>query len=60
MFYRATKLTGKVYVVAFEDFEDEIENIKDLVSQGEPVYLSDDLEEIAEHYGINKEDLILI
>ena len=58
MYYRATKMSGTVYYRAFNDMRLESQNIEDLVGGGDVVIIADDLEEIAEIFGVLMTDLV--
>jgi len=51
-------MSGTVYYRAFNDMRLESQNIEDLVGGGDVVIIADDLEEIAEIFGVLMTDLV--
>jgi hypothetical protein len=60
MYYRTSKMSGKVYAVEFNDLNDEMENISLLVREGTPVIIGDDLDDIAELFNIETSEIIIV
>ncbi len=60
MYYRAIKMSNQVFIKSFNEVTSEAEDIEELINAGDTVVLSDDPEEIADHFDIEVEDLITV
>ena len=58
--FRIVRLSGKYYGYEFSDIESEAEDIMDFVNSGDIVILCDDVENFADEYGIDINDITIV
>ena len=56
---RAIKMSGMIYAIEVT-LEDDIENIEQFVSEGNPVVLANELEEIAGLFNVSEDEIKIV
>ena len=58
--YRCTKMSGVVYAREFDDVADEAEDIQALLDSGDSILLTDDTDEAAEAFEVDKDEIVFV